>query len=70
MDDLPAIRTPVLLVHGEHDYIVPELAAMARDRIPDAELAFFPGCSHMPFFEAPQRYLDTVAGFLNSRRRR
>ena len=24
----------------------------------------FPGCSHMPFFEAPQRYLDTVAEFL------
>lgn len=64
MDDLPGITTPVLLVHGEHDYIVPELAAMARDRLPNAELAFFPGCSHMPFFETPQRYLDTVAEFL------
>jgi proline iminopeptidase len=70
MDDLPEIRTRVLLVHGEHDYIVPELAAMARDRIPDAELAFFPGCSHMPFFEAPQRYIDTVADFLSLGRHR
>lgn len=69
MDDLGSVATPVLIVHGEHDYIVPELAAMARDRLPDAELAFFPGCSHMPFFEAPERYLDTVAGFLTVRHR-
>ena len=53
MDALGSVRTPVLLVHGEHDYIVPELAAMARDRLPNATLAFFTGCSHMPFFEAP-----------------
>jgi pimeloyl-ACP methyl ester carboxylesterase len=53
----------VLLVHGEHDYIVPELAAMARDRLPNATLAFFPGCSHMPFFEAPEQYLDTLSAF-------
>jgi len=65
MDDLGEITTPVLLVHGEHDYIVPELATMARDRLPNAELALFPGCSHMPFFEAPERYIETVAGFLN-----
>lgn len=64
MDDLENVTAPVLLVHGEHDYIVPELAAMARDRLPNAELAFFPGCSHMPFFENPQRYLETLAGFL------
>lgn len=65
MDDLYAVTAPVLLVHGEHDYIVPELAAMARDRLPNAELAFFPGCSHMPFFEAPEQYIQTIADFLN-----
>ncbi len=69
MDDLGSVTTPVLLVHGEHDYIVPELAAMARDRLPNAELAYFPGCSHMPFFEAPERYIDSVAGFLAARHR-
>jgi proline iminopeptidase len=63
MDALRSVRTPVLLVHGEHDYIVPELAAMARDRLPNATLAFFPGCSHMPFFEAPEQYMDTLSAF-------
>lgn len=65
MDDLAQIGIPVLLVHGEHDYIVPELATMARDRLPHGRLAFFPGCSHMPFFEDPERYLDTVISFLS-----
>jgi pimeloyl-ACP methyl ester carboxylesterase len=54
----------LLLVHGEHDYIVPDLAAMARDRLPNASLALFPGCSHMPFFENPERYLHTVNQFI------
>lgn len=63
MDALEGVQTPVLLVHGEHDYIVPELAAMARDRLPNATLAFFPGCSHMPFFETPDQYLDALCAF-------
>lgn len=63
MDALEAVENPVLLVHGEHDYIVPELAARARDRLPNATLAFFPECSHMPFFEAPEQYLDALCAF-------
>ncbi|CAN1489191.1 MhpC Predicted hydrolases or acyltransferases (alpha/beta hydrolase superfamily) [Mycobacteriaceae bacterium] len=63
MDALENVDTPVLLVHGEHDYIVPELAARARDRLPGATLAFFPGCSHMPFFEAPDQYLQALCAF-------
>ncbi len=68
MDALETIDTPVLLVHGEHDYIVPELAARARDRLPDATLAFFPGCSHMPFFEAPDQYLQALCAFWDDAR--
>lgn len=64
MDDLESVTMPVLLVHGEHDYIVPDLAAMARDRLPNAALALFAGCSHMPFFEDPELYLHTVNQFI------
>jgi proline iminopeptidase len=63
MDALETVDTPVLLVHGEHDYVVPELAAMARERLPNATLAFFPGSSHMPFFEAPDQYLQALCAF-------
>ena len=55
----------LMLVHGEHDYIVPELANMARDRLPHGQLAFFPGCSHMPFYEDPAGYVRAVSHFLN-----
>lgn len=64
MDALPDLHLPVLLVHGEHDYIVPELANMARDRLPQGQLAFFPGCSHMPFYEDPAGYVRAVSHFL------
>jgi len=37
--------------------------AMARDRLPNASLTLFSGCSHMPFFEDPERYLHTVNQF-------
>lgn len=64
MDDLWTVETPVLLVHGEHDYIIPEIASAARDRLPNGRLAYFEGCSHMPFFEAPEQYLASVGSFL------
>ena len=64
MDALWDLHTPVLLVHGEYDYILPELASMARDRLPNGNLAFFPGCSHMPFFEDPDGYIRVVSEFL------
>jgi pimeloyl-ACP methyl ester carboxylesterase len=39
---------------------------LARDRLPNATLALFPGCSHMPFFEDPERYLHTVNPFIQA----
>jgi proline iminopeptidase len=69
MDALASVAKPVLLITGEHDYIEPELATRARDLLPSAQLAFFEGCSHMPFFEAPEHYTDTVARFLRENAR-
>jgi proline iminopeptidase len=66
MDALPELDIPVLLVHGEHDYIAPELANMARELLPNSKLAFFPGCSHMPFFEDPDGYIRAVSSFLSN----
>lgn len=66
MDELWDLQTPVLLMHGEHDYILPEIATMARDRLPRGQLAYFRGCSHMPFFEAPDRYRAELQRFLSA----
>lgn len=61
---LASVQCPTLFVHGEHDYITPELACSARDRVRGAELFLARACSHMPFFEAPGPYQDRLGSFL------
>ena len=65
IDDLHQIKIPVLIVHGEHDYAIPEIACMARDNLPHAELAMLQGCSHMPFYEKPNLYTQKILAFLS-----
>ncbi len=65
MDDLSEIEIPVFIVHGEHDYIIPELACIARDNFPNAELMMIRGGSHTSFIEKPQQYTEGVLSFLS-----
>ena len=65
MDQLENITIPTLIIHSEHDYIIPDLASMARDRLPNAELAMLKNCSHLPFYEEPEIYQKTLLDFLN-----
>lgn len=59
--DLPALRLPVRLVHGERDAVVPLAAAAAlATRCPDARLTVLPGRGHALPFTAP----DAVASLL------
>ena len=66
--DLHRVAAPVLIVASEHDYVLPELCAVSCQYLPNAEYAFFPGCSHMPFWENPQAYHAAVAAFLAKHR--
>ncbi len=65
LEDLHQLKTPTLIIHGEHDYIIPELACIARDNLPNAELTIFRGCSHMPFYENSEQYTKVVLDFLS-----
>lgn len=62
--ELPRIKAPVLIVSGEHDYILPEYAAISLNYLPNARMKIFRNCSHMPFFEDPVAYHQDVLGFL------
>jgi pimeloyl-ACP methyl ester carboxylesterase len=54
MARLDELRLPVLLVHGEHDPLVPlEAARRAQERLPNARLEIIPGCGHWPQRERP-----------------
>ena len=44
---LPAIKCPVLIVHGESDILVPpDNAAILKSRLPQAEVMMIPGAGH------------------------
>lgn len=56
----------MLVLHGEADALVPlsnskRLAAL----IPGARLVVFKECGHTPQEELPQKFVDTVADFLD-----
>lgn len=46
----------------------PALARAAAERIPDARLVLLDNVGHVPQFEAPERYLAELTGFLAARR--
>ena len=44
---LPELRMPVLVVHGDHDTVVPfEYGRILADAIPQARFVAFPGVGH------------------------
>ena len=55
---------PTLLIHGEHDQIVPvheaqELAA----QLPNSELLILPGAGHVPTITRPYAVADAITRF-------
>lgn len=61
------LRQPTLLIHGEHDALMPLSAAhWLADRLPDARLFAVPGRGHAPFLTATdacaERMLDFIHG--------
>jgi proline iminopeptidase len=63
-NDLAQIKIPVLIVHGEYDEIIPDCAELAHRKLPNSELVLFRNCSHMPFYEEPEKYQNVVRIFL------
>lgn len=60
----PSITAPVLLVWGDRDAIIPiQAAARAVTLLPYTALVTFPGKGHLPFVEAPVRFVALVNQF-------
>jgi pimeloyl-[acyl-carrier protein] methyl ester esterase len=54
---LPSIRQPALVMHGEHDQIVPFAAGRElSEKLPNGHLVNFPGTGHAPFLSQPQAF--------------
>lgn len=59
-----AVRLPTLLIHGEHDPLMPLAAAQwLVGHMPDARLEVFAGAAHAPFLAQPERFAQLVRDF-------
>ena len=62
-EELSAVRAPVLLIIGEHDFIRPDHAEHMAETIPDARLEVIPGAKHMTVIDDAER----IAQLINER---
>ncbi|HEX6677051.1 MAG TPA: alpha/beta hydrolase [Actinomycetes bacterium] len=64
--ELAAVRTPVLLVHGRDDRVVPWRSSSAQlvDLLPDSRLHVLSGCGHWTMIERTADFLAVVQPFL------
>ena len=66
---LDAIRSPVLVLHGRRDRLVPAAFAEATlARYPAWRGRIFPDLGHVPQMEDPGRWLTEVGGWLSEDR--
>jgi len=64
-DELPSLRLPTLVVHGDADLLIPpENGHRLAQRIPGAELLLVPGAGHMLQTEGGAPMRDAVLRFL------
>ncbi len=64
-DRLGRLTAPTLVQHGDEDVVVdPRNADLLVGLLPDARLERFPGTGHLYFWEAPGRFVSSVAAFL------
>jgi pimeloyl-ACP methyl ester carboxylesterase len=64
-EELPGISTPTLLVWGEQDPLVPPTAGkLLRSQMPSSRLVVLEGTSHVPMFDRPEKFNETLLSFL------
>ena len=64
-EQLPDVRTPVLVTHGTADAVTPfENARLLAARIPGAHTRWFEQCGHLFFHERPEESARVIDEFL------
>ena len=67
LDELPGLRVPTLIIWKRYDPYFPlSLAIRARELIPGARLAVFPGYGHAPHKQKGDSFNRLLMSFLDS----
>jgi len=65
---LADFKFPTLVINGRYDMNVAPLTAWRlAHAIPGAKLIFFEQSGHLPAYEEPEKYIEVLEGFLNSK---
>jgi pimeloyl-[acyl-carrier protein] methyl ester esterase len=64
-DEIPNIRKPTLLIHGDRDTIAPVQAAhWMMQQLPIGYLRVISGAAHAPFLSHSDQFIETLSQFL------
>lgn len=64
-DGASKLAIPTLIVVGEEDQATPPAMAATLDALlPDSRVVLLPGIAHAPQLQAPDRFIKTIASFL------
>lgn len=69
-EELASIRSPILIIVGDHDFVRVEHAIETVKLIPNAELAVIPDASHFVLFSEQERVIPIVSHFLEGPEKR
>ncbi|MDD3844930.1 MAG: proline iminopeptidase-family hydrolase [Syntrophorhabdaceae bacterium] len=61
---LREIRVPTFFTAGRYDEATPGATEWYRSHVPDSSLQIFEKSAHLPMFEEPETYLESIRGFL------
>jgi pimeloyl-ACP methyl ester carboxylesterase len=68
-DQLPAIRSPTLVITGSEDMVIPpENSRILANRIPGARLEQIPEAGHGLMYQCPERFAGMVLDFLQEKK--
>jgi len=63
--EMHKIKTPTLVVFGDHDPTPPQAGSPIHTNIAGSELIIIQDCGHFPFLERPEKFLEVTTTFLD-----
>ena len=62
-----SVTTPTLLIHGEHDPLMPLTAAhWLNETLPNSQLEVFSGAAHAPFLNDPEHFAKLIGEYCHA----
>jgi pimeloyl-ACP methyl ester carboxylesterase len=63
---LPTLRIPTLIIHGDFDAIPVESSEYLHQQIPGSQIVVITESGHFPFIEQPEQFIVALRAFLHN----